>query len=573
MINPMKASLLLLATLLGSAPLRAAERPGPALIPVPQKLELRAGNFRLTAQTRLVTDAAGAEAGELLRQRLNVATGFAVKLEAGTPDKAATPGAILLTTNGAKATLGAEGYELNVTPEAVVIRAAQPAGLFYGTQTLLQLLPPDIFATNAVTRTGWPMPCVQIEDAPRFAWRGLMLDVSRHFQGKEFIKRYLDAMALHKLNVFHWHLTDDQGWRIEIKKYPKLTSVGAWRQQPGYSEQNGPYGGFYTQDDIREVVAYAAARHITIVPEIDIPGHSQAALAAYPELSCSGAPGFVGYFNEFPALPRTKWPSNSCNVFCASNPKTYTFFQDVLTETMSLFPGQYIHIGGDEVGTNYWTHCAQCQALMASNGLKNTHELQAWLTGNVARFLSDHHRRLIGWDEILQGGLPANATVMSWRGITGGIAAVKAGHAAVMSPAQSLYFNRAQSNTPDEPPAPPRPLITVETVYKYEPVPAGLTPAQEKLILGAEACIWTERLHRSDWLETMSYPRLCALAEVDWSPKTARNWEQFSQRIQTHLRRLELLGVNYSRVEIAPAKEAKLADASPAEKRAPANGQ
>ena len=565
----MKFAIVILSTLLLALPVFAAGNLAPALVPAPQKLELQAGAFQLQPQTRIVTDAAAGPTGEYLREKLHAATGYPLKaadIQPGAP----VQGVILLTTSGAKATLGAEGYELTVTPAAVIIRAPQPAGLFYGVQTFLQLLPPEIYATNVVAKAAWQAPCVRIEDWPRFAWRGMMLDVSRHFQGKEFVERYLDGMAMQKLNVFHWHLVDDQGWRLEIKKYPRLTSVGAWRKQPGYTENNGIYGGFYTQDDIREVVAYAAVRHITIVPEIEIPGHSQAALAAYPELSCRGEPGYVGYFFEFPSPPLAKFPPNSCNVFCAGNPMTLQFLEDVLTETMGLFPGKYIHIGGDEVGTNYWDQCPKCQALMAGEGLKNYHELQGWLTKKAEIFLNEHGRQLIGWDEILAGGLAPNATVMSWRGVAGGIAAVKAGHPAIMAPNNFLYFNRAQAAGPGQPPAPRRVSITLKSVYNYDPVPAGLTPAQENLILGAEACMWTERLNRADWLETMTYPRLCALAEVAWSPKAARDWEQFSQRMETHLQRLAAMGVTYSRANQA---EPKLADSRPAGQSEAPSGQ
>jgi hexosaminidase len=543
-------------------PALASTEPTPALVPAPQKLEQLDGVFKLTPQTRIVTDAASRATGEFLREKLHAATGYAFELDedfSGTLVK----GAILLTTNGSKATLGAEGYELAVMPDGVVSRAPQQAGLFYAAQTFLQLLPPAIFSTNAVTSADWQAPCVRLEDWPRFAWRGMMLDVSRHFQGKQFIERYLDELAMHKLNVFHWHLVDDQGWRLEIKKYPKLTSVGAWRQQPGYAENNGRYGGFYTQEDIREVVAYAAARHITIVPEIEIPGHSQAVLAAYPQFSCSGQPGFVGYFSDYPAVPGAKFPSNSCNVFCASKPETLDFLKTVLSETMDLFPGQYIHIGGDEVSPQYWLHCPQCQALMQSEGLKNSHELQSWLTRRVEEFLEQHHRKLIGWDEILQGGPAPNAAVMSWRGMAGGIAAVKLGHAAVMAPNDTLYFNRAQSSAPGQPPAPLRRSISLATVYNYDPVPAGLTPAQEDLILGAEACLWTEHVNQGKWLEFMTLPRLCALAEVMWSPKAARDWDLFSKRMETHRRRLDGMGVVYS-WEMEPKEAASARHPRPA---------
>jgi len=557
----MKSTFFAISTWLLAAPGLAAINAAPAIIPAPQELEVLDGSFQLTADTRIIFGGGETEA-QFLAAKLRQSTGFKLPVLLVSTLPGQSEIAFLIQSN-LMGQLGAEGYELSVAQKLVTLRAPTPAGLFYGAQTFLQLLPPEIFATNVVTKKAWLAPCVKIEDWPRFAWRGMMLDVSRHFQGKEFIKRYLDELAMHKLNIFHWHLVDDQGWRLEIKKYPKLTSVGAWRKQPGYAENNGSYGGFYTQDDIREVVAYAAARHITIVPEIEIPGHSQAALAAYPELSCSGEPGFVEYFNEFPAAPVTKWPSNSCNVLCASNPKTLEYLQDVLTETMALFPAKYIHIGGDEVGTNYWYHCNKCQALMKSEGLENCHQLQGWLTKQVEKFLRDRGRQLVGWDEILAGGLAPNAIVMSWRGVNGGVAAVKAGHQAIMAPNSFLYFNKAQSSAPDRPPAPRRQPISLEMVYGYDPVPAGLTPAQENLVLGAEACLWTERLNKSEWLEAMTYPRLCALAEVDWSPKDGRDWEQFSKRMATHLQRLTEMGVAYSRAGQSEAKPRKLAEADP----------
>ncbi len=568
----MKSAIVVLSTLLLALPAFAADKVAPALVPVPQKLEQLDGVFKLTTRTHIVTDAGSASTGDFLREKLRVSTGYSLKQDANDSGTTARD-TIVLTTNNAKASLGAEGYELSVSPDSVIIRAPQQAGLFYGVQTFLQLLPPEIFSTNVLAKADWSAPCVKIEDWPRFPWRGFMLDVARHFQSTEFVERYLDTMALHKLNIFHWHLVDDQGWRLEIKKYPKLTSVGAWRKQPGYTKSNGIYGGFYTQDDIREVVAYASARHITIVPEIEIPGHSQAVLAAYPEFSCTGEPGFVGYFVDFPSPPVAKFPSNSCNVFCASNPKALGFLEDVLTETMDLFPGKYIHIGGDEVATNYWNGCVQCQAEMKSEGLTNYHQLQGSLTKRVEKFLNEHGRQMIGWDEILAGGLAPNATVMSWRGIAGGIAAVKAGHPAIMAPNNFLYFNRAQSSGPDQPPAPRRMTITLESVYNYDPVPAGLTPAQQSLILGEEACMWTERLNKPEWLEQMTYPRLCALAEVDWSSKATRDWTQFSRRMETHLQRLNEIGVLYSHADSSESKEQKVANSNQVVRRPSATEQ
>jgi hexosaminidase len=428
----------------------------------------------------------------------------------------------------------AEGYDLEIAPAGAVVRSSTEAGAFYAAQTLKQLRAAD-----------GSLPCVTIHDEPRFSWRGMMLDAARHFQSKEYVERYLDLMAGFKLNVFHWHLVDDHGWRIEIKKYPKLTEVGAWRKQPGYTNNGGIYGGFYTQDDIREVVAYAAARHITMVPEIEMPGHSEAALAAYPELTCDGKPGFVGYFFDYPCKAQ-RFPASSCGVYCAGNEQTFAFLEDVLTEVMVLFPGKYIHVGGDEVDMGYWNRCAKCQARMKAEGLKDGRELEGYFMKRIETFLNIHGKKLIGWDEILEGGLAPNATVMSWRGVEGGRAAVKAGHHAVMSPQNALYFDHAQSASPDHPPSWPG-VNSLETVYRYEPVPDGLAPEQEKLILGAQANLWTCFTHTPELLDLMTFPRECALAEIDWSPKVARDWKDFSARMEAYYSRLDALGVRYYR--------------------------
>ena len=354
-----------------------------------------------------------ARPADFLTERLRQSTGYPFKTRTKFFSGKAVKGGILLTTKDANTNLGAEGYELTVTPDSVVIRAPTQAGLFYGVQTLFQLLPPEIFSSNVVRDVDWQMPCVQIEDWPRFKWRGLMLDVSRHFFNKSEVETILDAMALHKLNVFHWHLTDDQGWRIEIKKYPKLTQIGAWRPGVGFGFDpksttaygpDGRYGGFYTPADIREVVKYAAARHITVVPEIEMPGHSTAALAAYPQFSCTGGPF---------TMPLTGGIFNG--IYNPANEETFKFLDDVLTEVFQLFPGKYVHIGGDEVPKDTWKNSPACQALMKREGLKNEDELQSWFIRRIEKFVSAHGRTMIGWSEILQGGL-AQQRRRSWIG-------------------------------------------------------------------------------------------------------------------------------------------------------------
>ena len=429
------------------------------------------------------------------------------------------------------------------TPNSVVVRAPHQTGLFYGVQTLLQLLPPEIFSSNVVANVSWEIPCLHIEDKPRFKWRGLMLDVSRHFFNKDEVERLLDEMALHKLNTFHWHLVDDQGWRIEIKKYPKLTEVGAWRANIGFGMEprasaaygpDGRYGGFYTQDDIREVVKYAAARHITVVPEIEMPGHSSAALAAYPQFSCTGGPFepplIGGVFD---------------GIYCPAKEQTFKFIEDVLSEVFELFPGKYIHIGGDEVPKETWKNSAECQALMKREGLKDEEELQSWFIRRIEKFINAHGRTLIGWSEILQGGLAQNATVMDWIG--GGEKAARSGHDAVMTPTSYCYFDHYQSTDQKNEPYAIGGYLPLKKVYSFEPVPKDLAAEFQHHILGPQANLWTEYIPNFRQVEYMMFPRACALAEVGWSPQSARDWSDFQRRLAVQEKRLAELGVNYRR--------------------------
>ena len=531
--------LLLLAVSTG----HAADPGAPAIIPQPQHLELHAGIFTLTPATRVYADFGSRATARVLTTRLETATGYPLAPATKFFGRGPIPGAIFLTTRHANTNLGPEGYELTVTPAAIVIRAPAQAGLFYGVQTLLQLLPPAIFSPGLVTNVAWSVPCVQIADWPRFAWRGFMLDVSRHFFTKAEVETLLDALALHKLNTFHWHLTDDHGWRIEIKAYPKLTTVGAWRAGVGFGYASnsttaygpdGRYGGFYTQDDIREVVKYAAARHITIVPEIEMPGHSQAALTAYPEFSCTGGP-FV--------------PADTAGVFNGiydpAKEATFQFLAGVLTEVAELFPGSYIHIGGDEVPKDTWKNSPDCQALMRREGLKNEEELQSWFVRRIEKIVNARGRRMIGWSEILQGGLPQNATVMDWIG--GAKEAAEAGHDVVMTPTSNCYFDFYQSsNHLTEPRAAAwgAPL-TLAKMYAYEPMPTNVPPALQFHILGTQGNLWTEQIPNFKHVEYMTFPRACALAEVTWSAQDARDFPDFSRRLQVQCQRFDQLGINY----------------------------
>ena len=412
---------------------------------------------------------------------------------------------------------GAEGYHMVVTPNEIQITALTEAGLFYALQTLRQLMPVEFGQEKKLDINSIEIPCVRISDKPRFTWRGMNLDCCRHFMQVEFVKRYIDLLAYHKMNVFHWHLTEDQGWRIEIKKYPELTKVGAWRKE----DDGSIYGGYYTQDQIREVVAYAAERYITVVPEIEMPGHSVAALAAYPQLSCTGGPFEVekrwGVFND---------------IYCAGNDSVFIFLQDVLTEVMDLFPSKYIHIGGDEAPKVRWEACPKCQVRMKSENIKSEEELQGYFNQRIEKFLNAHGRQLIGWDEILEGGLAPGSTVQSWRGMEGGIEAAMQGHDAIMSPTSHCYFDYSTTST------------NLENVYSFEPVPAELPADKRHHIIGAECCMWTETAPQ-DVIDSRVFPRLCALCEVMWSDPTGRNFKEFQGRMQVHYKRLDQMNVQY----------------------------
>ena len=513
----------------------------PAIIPQPQNLTRLEGAFKLAADTRIYTDSASVATGKFLAAQLRKSTGWRFRISGKPASDSKITDGILLTTKGAAARLGAEGYELAVSSNAVIVRALTPAGLFYGVHTLLQLLPPEIFSPVALNNIDWQIPCVKITDAPRFQWRGLMLDVSRHFFTKDEVKQMLDAMALHKLNTLHWHLVDDNGWRIEIKKYPKLTSIGAWRDGVGFGlptnsttayGPDGRYGGFYTQKDIREVVAYAQQLHITIVPEIEMPGHSLAALAAYPEYGSGPGPFIIplkGGINP--------------GILSPAKEGTFEFLENVLTEVFALFPSKYIHIGGDEVPKGPWKKDEACQALMRREGLKTEEELQSWFIRRIEKIVNAHRKTILGWSEILEGGLAQNAAVMDWIG--GGREAASQGHDVVMTPTASCYFDYYQSRNRSTEPYSIGGFLPLQRVYALEPIPAGLAPDQQKHILGAQGNIWTEYIPNLKHVEYMAFPRLSALAEVTWSPKEARNYDSFLRRLKTNEQRLDQLGVSY----------------------------
>ncbi|MGA3266890.1 MAG: beta-N-acetylhexosaminidase [Verrucomicrobiota bacterium] len=549
-----------LASLCFTPTLLSADTNALGLIPLPQKIETRAGTFQFSAGTGIRADSAARRTAEFLAERLRPATGWPFPVSS----RASAGGGIWLTTRSANRNLGPEGYALEVAPDSVVIRANTDVGLFYGAETLLQLLPPQIFSTNRAAGVSWQIPCVSIEDWPRFQWRGLMLDVSRHFYSKTEVERILDEMALYKLNTFHWHLSDEPGWRIEIKKYPKLTQIGAWRKSSQLVQANphdetpanknthpswtapsadkfgpdGRYGGYYTQADIREVVAYAAARHITIVPEIDMPGHIAAALAAYPQLGTGG--------------PYSTDATMGMNhgVLDPSRADTFAFINELITELSRLFPGKYIHLGGDEVSADVraatWAKSPSCQALMRREGLKNTDELQAWFTRRVEQMVNARGKHLVGWSEITGDGVTTNAVVMDWIG--GAQEATGTGHDVVMAPTGYCYFDYYQStNHLTEPPAIGG-FLPLQKVYSFEPIPPNLPPQLQLRILGGQGNLWTEYVASLPHAEYMLFPRACALAEDTWSAREARNWDDFQRRLQVDRLRLDQLRVNYRRL-------------------------
>jgi hexosaminidase len=542
------------ALLLGLSFCQAAVDPGtPPIIPRPAKIETSPGTFELTEQTIVIAGSEAESEARTLADVLRVPTGFPVPVG---PAKPAASYIALELDRALESTLGSEGYLLSVQPTRVSIRAAGEAGLFYGGVTLRQLLPSEIFSPARVLQAGsgtpvsWSIPCLEVQDRPRLAWRGLLIDVARHYMPVEFLKKAVDLTALHKLNMLQLHLTDDQGWRLEIRKYPRLTQVGSVRKESprrgnssiGDGTPYGPY--FYTQAQIRELVSYAQARHVTILPEIEMPGHFLSALAAYPQFSCRGGPFEV----------RTRWGVEP-DILCAGSDQAIAFAKDILAEVIELFPSRFIHIGGDEAPRDRWKTCPKCQARLRAEGLKSEAELQTFFNHRVEEFLTSRGRRLIGWDEILEGGLTPGAAVMSWRGISGGIAAAKAGHDVVMSPTSHCYFDYLQSKEPGEPKWIGG-YIPLATVYAYEPIPTELPPAQRVHVLGAQGNVWTEFLNDEHDVEYFAFPRAVALAEVVWSPTQAREYSDFCRRLEYHQKRLDQLHVNYRKLDAA-AREGK----------------
>lgn len=506
-----------------------------AIIPQPVSLQYGSGSFIIDNNTALKfnkADKALQEAAVFFKSVIKNISG--IELLNNTVKNKSVELKLITDTE-----LGDEGYLLSITPATVKISANKKTGIIYGMQSLFQTLP--AIRTNAALT----VPCMEIKDYPRFKWRGMHLDVSRHFFGPELVKEYINLMANYKMNMFHWHLVDDQGWRIEIKKYPLLTKVGAWRvdendkdwsSRPQAKEgEAATYGGYYTQEQIKDIIKYAGERNVTIIPEIEMPGHVASAIAAYPALSCV----------QQPQLPLTGGNyTNMSSNYCAGNDSVFLFLQNVLTEVINLFPSEYIHIGGDEVDKSSWEKCLRCQARIKAEGLKNEEELQSYFIKRIEKFIVSKHRKMIGWDEILEGGLAPEATVMSWRGEAGGIQAAQMGHDVVMTPGSPLYFDQYQAGPEGEPVAIGG-MNTLKKVYDYEPVPKELNEQQSKFVLGAQANLWTEYITTPEQVEYMVLPRMLALAGVVWSPKETRNWQSFNERLQTQFTAFQQRSFNY----------------------------
>ncbi|MBL0068871.1 MAG: family 20 glycosylhydrolase [Chitinophagaceae bacterium] len=523
-----------------------------ALIPQPVSIveNNKAGNFILPSTINIIVpnNEEVKKIASLFAAQITPPTGYKTTIKAG---NSPLPKSILFLLTTDK-TIADEGYKLKVTSAGITLTARKPAGIFYGVQTLLQLLPSGITSTTELDYDEWDIPAVTIEDQPRFGWRGLMLDVSRHFFTVAQVKDYIDQMVKYKFNLLHLGLTNDQGWRIQIKSLPKLTEVGAWRvertgtfgnlskPQPG---EPATYGGFYTHEDIKELVKYAADRFVNILPEIDVPGHSLAAIASYPELSCTPGEYYVSPGDRFMI-----WPGGGQhfyglldNTICPANEKAYEFLDKVFTEVAQLFPFGYIHMGGDETARNFWEKSEQIKALMKKENLKDLDEVQSYFVKRVEKIINSKGKKMIGWDEILDGGLAPNAAVMSWRGMKGGIEAAKQGHEVVMSPTDFAYIDYMQGDAAIEPPV--YSTLRLKKAYQFEPLPEGV---DAKLIKGGQANLWTEQVYNTRHMQYMTWPRAFAIAEVLWSSKEKRNWEYFSKRVENHFKRLDMAGVKYA---------------------------
>ena len=520
-----------------------------ALIPIPQTVTYAETAFKISQGTTIGLESSSAELlsiADYFNHKVNPALGYSLEVK--------EQGDIQFSLIN-NPDLGNEGYHLKVEKRQITIEANQPAGIFYGVQTLLQMLPKEIRSQQVQHDVEWTIAGADITDKPQFPWRGLMLDVSRHWFTKEEVMRFIDELAEYKMNVFHWHLTDDQGWRIEIKSLPNLTAKGAWRakrvgqwwqREPQQPDEEATYGGYYTQEDIKDVLAYAKQRYVRVIPEIDVPGHSLATLVAYPELACMKAPKYVNVGNKFYGEDE--------NTLCAGKEETFEFLDKVFAEVAALFPDEYIHVGGDECFKGFWHKCPRCQARMKAENLKDENELQSYVIHRLESILKAKGKKLIGWDEILEGGLAPDATVMSWRGMEGGIKAAKANHHVIMTPTQHCYLDLWQGEPSVEPDT--YSMCRLSDSYRFNPVPDSV-PAE--MVLGGQGNLWSESVPTFRHAEYMTWPRGWALAEVLWSGPAKTDWDEFWPRVEKHFERADIAGINYARsmynAIITPYKE------------------
>lgn len=507
------------------------------IIPLPSTYELKPGTFYITGQSSIGIDKSDPEMTALanyFNEEISDATGFSLPVN--------NSGTIIFQL-GEHKELGEEGYQLSISSDQLILSAYKHHGIFNGIQSVLQLLPPEIKSKTVQADATWSINCIEVTDKPQFAWRGLMLDVSRHFFTKQEVKKFIDQMAEYKYNVFHWHLTDDQGWRLEVKSLPRLAAIGAWRaprvgnwweREPQLPTDSLSYGGYYTTEDIREIVEYAQQRYVTIVPEIDIPGHSMAALSAYPEISCTGGPFHVNVGNTF----YTKIE----NSLCAGNEQTFEVLDSVFAEVARLFPSPYIHIGGDECYKGFWEKCSKCKMRMQKEHLKNLEELQSYFVKRVAAMVQKRGKQVIGWDEILEGGLAPETIVMSWRGMKGGIEAAKQGHSVIMTPTDHCYLDFYQGDPTVEPNT--YSMLRLQDCYKYQLIPDSVDAS---LIMGGQGNLWTESVPHYRQVEYMIWPRALAISETLWTDARLRNWKFFVNRVEQQFERFDRSGVNYAR--------------------------
>ena len=507
------------------------------IIPLPSTYELKPGTFYITGQSSIGIDKSDPEMTALanyFNEEISDATGFSLPVN--------NSGTIIFQL-GEHKELGEEGYQLSISADQLILSAYKHHGIFNGIQSVLQLLPPEIKSKTVQADATWSINCIEVTDKPQFAWRGLMLDVSRHFFTKQEVKKFIDQMAEYKYNVFHWHLTDDQGWRLEVKSLPRLTAIGAWRaprvgnwweREPQLPTDSLSYGGYYTTEDIREIVEYAQQRYVTIVPEIDIPGHSMAALSAYPEISCTGGPFHVNVGNTF--------YTEIENSLCAGNEQTFEVLDSVFAEVARLFPSPYIHIGGDECYKGFWEKCPKCKMRMQKEHLKNLEELQSYFVKRVAAMVQKRGKQVIGWDEILEGGLAPEAIVMSWRGMKGGIEAAKQGHSVIMTPTDHCYLDFYQGDPTVEPNT--YSMLRLQDCYKYQLIPDSVDAS---LIMGGQGNLWTESVPHYRQVEYMIWPRALAISETLWTDARLRNWKFFVNRVEQQFERFDRSGVNYAR--------------------------